>query len=811
MHSVTENQKNAVKLKPQVLLPFAFACLFLFVLSLLGIYQEEQEHLEADFRDNVSAIEGSYANLVRNSVKKLSLALSYVLENKQVWGALRQKDRGKLLAVTAPIFEKLRADYGVTHFYFHDNKRKNTLRVHHPEHYGDTIERFSLIQAEKSGQLTWGAELGPMGTFTVRVIMPLWDGGKRIGYIEIGENIEEKTRELASIFGVKLALLISKDFVDQEGWESGMRMMDRVAKWDRLERSVVSLVAPYDFPVERLSSFMLPHLPDAEFIMKLDIENSPHEVALIPVTDAGNRHIGSLLVLKDFTSRAHGMRNTVSFISAVAFIIGLILLVLFYFVLDRAEKQLARRQQKVVAATQAQLEMQEAHVLEVEYQSLHDALTGLPNRKNLDTQLSRLIHDAKEGGNGYGYVLMLLDIDRMREINDTLGHDVGDRVLQEVGQRLRDGITDAEVVACLGGNEFAVLLPAPPPELMGISVKRMKQLFTVPITVDGIALPVEVTAGVARFPEHGDVSLLLIRCADVAMRQAKALNKQCELYDSSMDNYSIRRLTLVGELRQAIGADELVVYYQPQVNAKSGRLEGVEALARWHHPEQGFIGPDEFIPLAERTGLIGPLTYWVMQEALKQCAAWVQVGLDIKMSINISAHNLIDLSLPSKVAELLKIYQLAPEKLVLEVTESVFMLDPESSLVVLDELKSMGVALSIDDYGTGYSSLAYLKKMPVHELKIDQSFIFDMLGSENDAMIVSSTVALAHSLGLSVVAEGVETEEAWQYLQGLGCDTIQGYFVSAPLSAEAFMEWVDQSRAYDPRIHPAEPNISPTA
>ncbi len=797
MHSATENYKSAVKLKPQVLIPFAAASIFLFMLSLIGIYQEEKKHRTIDFQDNVAAIEESYAGVVRDSINKLSLALSDIYENREMLNAFLEKDRDKLLAVMQPVFERMRSNQNITHLYFHDNQRQNFLRVHHPERYGDMIDRFSIIQAEKSGRLASGAELGSMGTFTVRVVMPLWDGTKRVGYIELGEEIEKKTRELASMFRVKLALLISKEVLDQKEWESGMRMMNRAAKWDQLDRSVASLVAPYNFPVAKLKDFALPYLPDAGFKTELEVEDHLYQVAFIPVNDAGNRHVGSLLVLKDFTSRSHGVRDTVLYISAIALTIGLILLASFYYILDRAEKQLVRRQQKIDAATQAKLEMQEAHVLEIEHQSLHDALTGLPNRKNLDMQLSQLIQDAKEGD--AGYVLMLMDIDRMREINDTLGHDVGDRVLQEVGERLREGMTDAEVVASLGGNEFAVLLPAPPPELMGISVERVKQLFSIPVTVDGVALPIEVTTGVARFPEHGNASLLLIRCADVAMRQAKVLNKPCELYDRSLDNYSVHRLTLVGELRQAIEAGGLMVYYQPQINAKSGRLEGVEALARWRHPEHGLIGPDEFIPLAERTGLIGPLTQWVMQQALNQCAAWVQVGLDIKISINISAHNLMDRSLPSKVTELLKAAQLPADRLVLEVTESVFMLDPESSLIVLDELAALGIALSIDDYGTGYSSLSYLKKMPVQELKIDQGFIFDMLRNENDAMIVSSTVALAHSLGLSVVAEGVETEEAWCYLQALECETIQGYFVSAPLPADRFMTWLDGSEAYDPR------------
>jgi len=799
MHSLVEDQETIpVKLKGRVLIPFAVACIFLFVISVSSIYLEEKEHVEADFHNNIIAIEKNYAGLVHNSVSKLSLALAFILENKQIKRAFREKNRDKLLAVSKPIFDKLHAHHGVTHFYLHDNQRKNYLRVHRPARYGDTINRFSAIKAEENRRLAWGVELGPLGTFTVRVVAPLWDDTQQIGYVELGEEIKKETGELASMFGVKLALLVSKEFLSREGWQLGMQMMNRKGEWDQLAHFVVSFASPHDFPVSIFTTLALSQLSSAEGAIELDVGSQSYWATFIPITDAGDRNIGNLLVVKDFTSRIDGVRRTAFFLSLIAFVLSSLLLGLFYFVLDRAERQLERRQQRVVAATQAKLDMQQAHMLEMEYQSLHDALSGLPNRKVLDQRLSVLIKDSKE--EEAGYVLMLMDVDRMREINDTLGHDVGDHVLQEVGQRLKVGMADAEIVACLGGNEFAVLLPTPPPALMGISVKRVKQLFEEPITVDKVALSVELTIGVAKFPEHGNEASVLIRRADVAMRQAKIFNKGCELYDSDMDNYSVRRLTLVGELRKAIDAGELMVYYQPQINVESGRLEGVEALARWRHPIQGFIGPDEFIPLAERTGLIGSLTHWVMKTALSQCAVWMKEGLDIKISINISAHNLMDLSLPSKVAVLLKEYQLAPEKLVLEVTESVFMLDPDRSLIVLDELNSLGVALSIDDYGTGYSSLAYLRKLPVHELKIDQGFIFEMLGNDNDAMIVSSTVALAHSLGLSVVAEGVETEEAWKHLQALGCDTIQGYFISAPLPPESFIEWIDGSTNYDPRV-----------
>ena len=777
----------AVRLKNSVLFPFGLACVFLFVISLAGMYLEEEEHIEDEVLHSADAMKQSYDALLIKTAEKLIAAIEFVASDERIKEALRSGDRQAMLAVTQPIFERLQTNHNITHFYLHDDRRVNILRTHQPDRYGDTINRFTAKRAEQSGKIAWGSELGPLGTFTLRVVMPLRDGDQLLGYVELGEEVEEGMRQLASVFGLELILLISKQYLLRDDWEGGMRMMGRQVGWDLLPEMVIPFRTLPDYPLEQLAGISLSQ-PESFVHVMGSANGVEYHAASVRLLDAGGRMVGSIMVLRDMTERINSTRNTLFFLSGIAVIVGLMLFGLFYLILDRAERQLESRQRRIMEETQARLKLQEAHVKELERLALYDALTGLPNRRFLNDRLSQLISDLQV--QEHPYVLLLLDLDRMREINDTLGHDIGDQVLKEVAARLQGGMTDADTIACLGGNEFAVLLPAPPTELKDEPVEKLKALFKTSLEVDGIALAVAATIGVVRFPEHGQDASTLIRRADVAMRQAKRLNKGCEVYDSSYDPYSVRRLSLVEELSKAIKGGDLELHYQPQMDVKSGRLIGVEALCRWHHPKYGPIGPDEFIPLAERTGLIRPLTLWVFSEVVRQCEAWDREGFDIKISMNISAHNLVDSSLVSEISKALEQSQLAPEKLMLEVTESVFMLDPEGSLSILNEIKALGLELSIDDFGTGYSSLTYLRQMPVHELKIDRSFVRDMVENDSDATIVSSTIALAHSLGLKVVAEGVEDQAAWNSLNELGCDVIQGYFVSVPLPADELSAWV---------------------
>ncbi len=429
---------------------------------------------------------------------------------------------------------------------------------------------------------------------------------------------------------------------------------------------------------------------------------------------------------------------------------------------------------------------------QLRHQALHDALTGLPNRTLLIDRLDHALELAKRMGEPLA--LLLLDLDRFKDINDALGHHVGDMVLTDLARRLVLPIRESDTIARLGGDEFAVLLPVVSDldRARSVSERILKSLDR-PFEVEGVTLEVSVSIGIAMYPEHAEDTSRLLQCADVAMYDAKRGHKRVSLYDPATDHNTVQHLTLPGELRQAIESDELSFHYQPKIDLRSRRACSVEALVRWHHPEHGVIPPTEFIGQAERTGLIKPLTLWGFNTALAQLGEWLGAGFDIGVAVNLSARILQEEGLPDLLTELLGKWKVEPSLLTLEITESAIMIDPERAMEVGGRLAATGVRLSIDDFGTGYSSLAYLKRLPVHELKIDRSFVMQMTENENDAAIVRSTIDLAHNLGLTVVAEGVETERHVELLTRLDCDIAQGYFICHPLPVPELTRWMREA------------------
>jgi len=427
------------------------------------------------------------------------------------------------------------------------------------------------------------------------------------------------------------------------------------------------------------------------------------------------------------------------------------------------------------------------------YQATHDALTDLPNRNLLQERIEAALVAARR--QSWQVAFLLLDLDRFKEINDSLGHHVGDLLLRKIARRLESTIRESDTIARLGGDEFAVLLPATGLEKARQLSRKLIQSLEEPFQVEGLSLQVETSVGITMYPEHGNASAVLVRRADVAMYVAKRERSGVAVYDPEQDFTSIRLLALTSDLRRAIQDGELKLHYQPKVSARTGLPAGVEALARWRHPEHGDIAPDEFIGLAEHSGLIRPLTRWVMDTALQQCAEWRRQGVDLSLSINLSARNLLDETLPKTLNDLLGATGLARGTLTLEITESVIMEDPVRAQEVLSEIHQLGVTISIDDFGTGYSSLGYLRNLPAEELKIDKSFVEEMDRRPEDWKIVRSTIELAHNLGLRVVAEGVQSRQVWDELKRLGCDIGQGYYFSRPLTAERVFEWYREREA----------------
>jgi diguanylate cyclase (GGDEF)-like protein len=428
----------------------------------------------------------------------------------------------------------------------------------------------------------------------------------------------------------------------------------------------------------------------------------------------------------------------------------------------------------------------------LEIQATHDALTGLPNRSLLQKQLEQEARTA--GESNIPAALLLLDLDRFKEVNDTLGHAVGDQLLQKIGPRLQSHLRPTDFIARLGGDEFAIVLPATDAAGARQVARTLLGALDIPILVEGHAFSIGGSIGIALTPEHGFDVTTLLRCADVAMYVAKRSQSGHAEYTPEVDQHSPRKLALMSELRQAIADDGLMIHYQPKVSFSLGKMVGVEALVRWTHPVHGPIPPDDFIPLAEHTGLIGPLTRWVLERAVQQCHDWQQADLPINIAVNLSTHTLYDPRLLSTVTDLLQEYDVNPNYLTLEITESMLMNEPDQAQRVLADLRSLGVSIAIDDFGTGYSSLAYLKRLPIDEVKIDKAFVYGLGVDPADAVIIQAVVAMARPLQCEVVAEGVETVEALTFLQKLGCDLAQGFYFSNPLPAAALEQWAQTSR-----------------
>jgi len=422
----------------------------------------------------------------------------------------------------------------------------------------------------------------------------------------------------------------------------------------------------------------------------------------------------------------------------------------------------------------------------------HDALTNLPNRLLLQDRLSRMMMKAKR--NSTYVAVLFLDLDRFKKINETLGHDVGDRLLLEVAKRLEECVRKSDTVGRLGGDEFAVLLDdLQDVKYVAVVARKILHALSKPIMVQEYELYATSSIGISLFPDDSEEVDILLRCADTALYRAKEAGKNnYQYYTADMNTRAFEFLLLESGLRKALVNNELVVFYQPLIDLKTNKLIGMEALLRWKHPEKGMIAPGDFIPLAEETGLIGPIGEWVMRTACSQNKKWQDAGYPpVKVSVNMSARQFNKKDITEQIIEILEDTGLNPEYLGIEITESVIMQDASSTISKLIQMHETGISLSIDDFGTGYSSLSYLKLFPIDNLKIDRSFVSNITSDSTDAAIAASVIMLAHSMNLKVVAEGVETQEQLDLLRQQGCDYVQGFLFSRPLSAEEFVPFFD--------------------
>jgi len=419
---------------------------------------------------------------------------------------------------------------------------------------------------------------------------------------------------------------------------------------------------------------------------------------------------------------------------------------------------------------------------EIEYKSRHDPLTSLPNRQSIGDIIQEAI--TNNDNNKENLLLCLVDINGIKEINDSLGHKCGDIILRQISERLDDALRSSDRVGRFGGDKFAVILTHSKNTFIDDICNRLLGSLDGTFRIDDRSLFIGATLGIANYPDHADNPQSLIQKAEIALHKAKDTGKDFVIFESSHDDGNAEKIDLANDLRNAIRDGGLELYYQPQLDLRTGKISGVEALCRWVHPEHGFISPDTFIDIAERTGIIKQLTEWVLATAIKQSAEWRKIYSPLTMSINLSARNLHDETIGKQISRLIRHWQIIPEQLCLEITETAMMADPIHAMRLLGEFDQLGVKISIDDFGTGYSSLGYLKKLPVNEIKIDRSFVMNMKDDENDASIIRATVGLAHDLGIHVVAEGVENQESQDLLRALKCEYAQGYHICKPATAK---------------------------
>lgn len=428
---------------------------------------------------------------------------------------------------------------------------------------------------------------------------------------------------------------------------------------------------------------------------------------------------------------------------------------------------------------------------QLEVQASYDQLTHLPNRDMILKKLERKIRAGKDSDNNYQVAFILIDLDMFKEVNESLGHEVGDKLLVEIGFRLQELMDGHDNLARLGGDEFAIIITHPDAENMAKDTARQViQTMKKPFNLSGQSFVLDLSIGISIYPRDGKNLAQILSKADVAMYASKRRRTGYTLYDAQLDSTGINRLCLMGELKQSLDKNELTLYFQPKISLSDEKFSGAEALVRWIHPQRGFIPPGEFIPLAEQGGLIKELTLAVLDMAVSQIKQWQEQRINIPLSINLSVRDLQESHFPDYVARALKKYDVSPEMLEMEITESAFMTAPGQGLRTLNTLNQMGIKLGIDDFGTGYSSISYLKELPVQVLKIDRSFVMNMDKDESDAKIVNSIIHLGHNLDLKTVAEGVENLQTFEILKKLGCDMAQGYFIMKPSPANEFLSYL---------------------
>ena len=775
-------------LRTLLLQMLALAVMPLVLLSAAFSYVSDRIVLDR-FREQSEVISAAAAKDLADFVTQANRSAALIAELQQTRDALASGDQQRIKAELLPL--KSRLGFAIVSVADTDGRIIAGAQDPRPN---DLIGTEMLRRMQAQADSAWTIDGDEQGALTLRAVAPVRRGGTLIGIVEVGAPFDATfLRSLQHprqgggerTFTAELALI----------WRGTVRtatfsgepppFFPSVAEVEAArnrELTQVTTIArrPYHAIYTLVETRQQNPLLLGAFLSLEPVESARLSMLALLASAIVSLAIAITILAYRF---ANGMTGPLRTLASAAQ--GIAAGDLAIRIPQRSPHEIGVLERRFDTMSQALTERDKANrelVAELQVQALSDLLTGLPNRTLLQDRLRQTILIATRQRTRFA--LLMLDLDRFKEVNDAFGHQTGDSLLVAIGERLRETLRDADTLARFGGDEFAVLLPtADSPESAIVVARKIERALQRTIAVGPLTLNVEASIGIALYPLDGEDPSTLVKHADAAMYVAKQSKSGHALYQMSDDRSSRDSLVLMGEFREAITREELVLHYQPEADPRTHEITALEALVRWQHPERGLLGPDRFIPFAEQSGLIRPLTAWVVGKALEQASIWQAAGHPVHIAVNLSARDFEDPLLPGQIAEALRRWGVPARHLKLEITEGVVMAEAERSLETLTRLSEMGVRLSIDDFGTGYSSLSYLRRLPVDEIKIDRSFVIDIVADRGTAAIVRSTIELSHSLGRTIVAEGVEDEATIKLLASYGCDSVQGYSFSPAIPA----------------------------
>ena len=764
------------RLRLSFLVPLTFAIMVAVGVFITGYHHHQQE----DAKKITILSQASASELYQSSIRRNTIILQANIEilekEKALHAALANGDRATLLAIGTPLLDSMRKTSGITHLYFTRANRVSLLRVHRPKDYGDIIDRFTTLEAERTGAQAHGVEFGKMGTFNLRVVNPWYADKERkhlIGFLELGMDADHLLADMQEYLDVQPYVLIRKKFLNREIYESSLKTLGHTPNWDRFPDFIVSTNGNQSIThalMERVGN-----RKGVESNNDIVLDGISYRSIVVPLLDAMGRDVGQAVVMVNNSSNAKSEREIFIFTGIAVVLAGGLLLSFFYWLANRVGAQLESRSVKLADM------------------ATHDVLTQLPNRRLLLEQLLRAL-SASARIRQYG-ALLFLDLDNFKTLNDTKGHEFGDRLLVEVARRLRLCVREVDTVARLGGDEFVVLIENVSADAKEASqnvaqvAEKIRAVLATPYQIEEHTHHSTPSVGVCLFYGNTESADELLKRADLAMYQAKNSGRnKVQFFEPHLQQAVESFAALEADLREAVSGQQLRLYYQIQLD-NDLRPIGAEALVRWIHPKRGFVSPADFIPVAEKSSLILEIGDWVLDTACQQLAVWshIEAARHLVLAVNISAQQFKQPDFVEQIVAVLQKHRVDPARLKLELTESVAVDDLDFVAAKMFALRHVvGVTLSLDDFGTGYSSLSVLKKLPLNQIKIDQSFVRNMTTDASDAVMVKTIIAMAHNFGLHVIAEGVETDAQHSALKENNCMAYQGYLFSKPLPIDEF-------------------------